>query len=190
MVVASQLRGGSAIRVASDLFKVVSAEYHAGGGKMGGVTHCKLQNLRTGAYWEHRFRPDERLEDIALERRGMDFLYSDEDNCYFMDPQNYEQFPIPKVMVGKAEQFLKPEMRIQVEFYEGQPVSIAFPPVVEIKVDSTAAPVHQQQDNTYKAATLENGLEIMVPQFIATGDRIRVEVETGKYVERVQGRKK
>ena len=101
MIVASQLRSGLAIRVGGDIFKVISAEYHGGGGKMGGVTHCKLRNVLTGSSWEHRFRADERLEEVALERHNMDFLYSDPDSCYFMDPQNYEQSAVPKTMVGR-----------------------------------------------------------------------------------------
>lgn len=190
MIVASQLRSGSAIRVGKDLFKVVSAEYHAGQGKMAGGTHCKLRNLRSGAWWEYRFRADERLEEIELEKRNLEFLYSDEDHCHFMDPQSYEQYAVSKAMVGAAEKFLKPERKVQVEFYEDEAVSIQFPPLVEIQVDSTAQPAHSQQDNTLKPAILENGMEVLVPQFIAPGETIRLEVETGRYVERAPQKEK
>jgi len=188
MMVASQLRNGMAIRVGGEIFKVISAEYHAGGGKMGGVAHCKLQNLLTGSGREHRFRADERIEEIGLERRNMDFLYSDEDSCYFMDPKTFEQSAVPQAMVGAAEKFLRPGMQVQVEFYQDRAVSIFFPPVVEVQVESTAQPIHQQQDNTYKSAVLENCMGVLVPQFVAPGERIRLEVETGKYVERVRPR--
>jgi elongation factor P len=77
-------------------------------------------------------------------------------------------------------------VKVPVEFYEGQPVSIVFPEIVEVKIQTTAQPVHQQQDNTYKSATLENGTELMVPQFIKPGETIRVEVTTAKYVDRVR----
>jgi len=179
-----------AIRVWGEIFKVVSADYHGGGGKMSGVTHCKLRNIANGAGREHRFRADERLEEVELERRNMSFLYSDSESCYFMDPQSFEQSAVPQAMVGAAEKFLKPEMQIQVEFYQDRAVSISFPPIVDATVETTAEPIHQQQDNTLKSATLENGMEVLVPQFIAPGERIRVEVETGKYVERVQKEKK
>lgn len=186
MIVASQLRGGRALRVEGELYKVLAADYHAGGGKMGGVVHSKLRNMRTGTLWEHRFRSDEKLEDLTLERQTMEFLYSDADHCHFMNPNNFEQVAVPRKVLGPAERFLQPEMRVPVEFFEGQAVSIIFPDIVELKVASTAPPVHSQQDNTWKTAALENGLEIMVPQFIESGEAVRVEVETGRYVERAR----
>jgi len=103
-----------------------------------------------------------------------------------MDPVTYEQVSIPLEAIGGAQKFLRPEMRIPVESYDGQPVSIVFPDVVEVKVASTSQPAHQQQDNTYKYATLDNGMEVMVPQFIKPGEIVRVEVATGKYVDRVR----
>jgi len=170
---------------------VITAEYHAGQGKMGGVTHVRLKNIDTGTLWEHRFRSDEKLEDLPLEKQQMDFLYSDSDNCFFMHPETFEQVSVPKKAIGQAEKFLKPEMRVPVEFFDGQPVSVGFPDIVEARVAETAQPVHTQQDNTWKTARLENGTEIMVPQFIRPGEVIRVDVETGRYVERAkaEGRK-
>lgn len=186
MIVASQLRGGMALRVEGELYKILEADYHAGGGKMGGVVHAKMRNMRTGTLWERRFRGDEKLEDLALERQTMQFLYSDADHCYFMNPNTFEQVEVPRKVIGPAEKFLQPEMRVPVEFFESEAVSIIFPDIVEQKVAATAPPAHSQQDSTWKTATLENGLEIMVPQFIETGEVVRVEVETGKYVERAK----
>jgi elongation factor P len=116
----------------------------------------------------------------------MEFLYSDADAAVFMNPTTFDQVSIPLEAIGAAEKFLKAEMKVPVEFYEGQPISIIFPPIVEVKITTTAESVHQQQDNTYKPATLENGGEVMVPQFIRPGERIRIEVATGKYVDRVR----
>jgi len=75
---------------------------------------------------------------------------------------------------------------VPVAYCEGRPVNIDFPPIVEMRIDTTADPVHQQQDNTYKYATLENGVEVMVPHFIKPGEIVRIEVATGKYVDRVR----
>ena len=137
-----------------------------------------------------RRRPEERLEETHLEKQEMEFLYSDTESATFMNPKTYEQFSVPLEAIGKAAGFLKPEMEVPVEFFEGQPVSIVFPEIVEVKVETTAQPVHQQQDNTYKYATLENGLELMVPQFIKPGETIRVEVASGRYVDRVRAESK
>lgn len=186
MIVASQLRGGMALRVEGELYKVLEADYHAGGGKMGGVAHAKLRNMRTGTLWERRFRADEKLEDLSLARQTMQFLYSDADHCYFMNPNNFEQVEVPRQVIGPAEKFLQPEMKVPVEFFEGQAVSIQFPDIVEQRIAATAPPAHSQQDSTWKTARLENGMEIKVPQFIETGEAVRVEVESGKYVERAK----
>ncbi len=186
MVVASQLRPGTAIKIGEELFKVVESVFHVGQGKMPGSVHAKLRNVLKGSFKELRFRPEERLEDVTLERQEMEFLYSDAEAATFMNPKTFDQVSIPLEAVGPAEKFLKVEMTVPVEFFEGQPVSIVYPEVVEAKVESTAQPIHQQQDNTYKSATLENGLEVLVPHFIAPGERVRIEVATGKYVERVR----
>jgi len=103
-----------------------------------------------------------------------------------MNPESFEQVSIPLETIGAAAKFLQPEMTVPVEFYAGQPVSIVFPEIVEVRVSTTAQPVHQQQDNTFKYATLQNGLEILVPQFIKPDEVVRVEVATGKYVDRVR----
>ncbi len=186
MVVASQLRPGMVLKVAGDLFKVVESTFHVGQGKMPGSVHAKLRNVLKGTFKELRFRPEERVEDTQLEKQEMEFLYSDTDSATFMNPKTFDQVSIPLEAIGEVEKFLKPEMAIPVEFSDGQPVSIVFPEAVEIKVETTAQPVHQQQDNTYKYATLENGLEVMVPQFIKRGEIVRIEVATRKYIDRVR----
>jgi len=186
MVVASQLRPGTVLKIGPDLFKVIESTYHLGQGKMPGSVHSKLRHVLKGTFKEMRFRPEERLEETQLEKQDMEFLFSDADSATFMNPKTYEQVSIPLEGIGGATKFLQPEMEIPVEFYEGQPVSIVFPEIVEVKVTTTAQPVHQQQDNTYKPSTLENGLELMVPHFIKPGELVRVEVATGKYVDRVR----
>jgi elongation factor P len=186
MVIASQLRPGTVLKIGEDIFKVVDSTFHVGQGKMPGSVHTSLRHVRKGNLKELRFRPEDRLEDVDLQRQDMEFLYSDADSATFMNPETFEQVAVPLESLGGAEKFLKPEMTIPVEFYEGEPVNIIFPGIVEVKVDSTTDPVHQQADNTYKPAVLENGLEIIVPQFIKPGDRVRVEVATGKFVDRVR----
>ena len=186
MVTASQLRAGMAIRHEGQIYKVLAADYHGGQGKMGGVAHLRLKNLNTGTIWEHSFRADVRLEDLEVEKQPMDFLYADEDQCYFMNPDNYEQVGIAVSVIGPQARFLLPEMRLPVESVEGRPVSVLFPDILEMRVVDTAPPVHQQQDNTLKPARLENDVEVMVPQFIKTGDVVRLDVQNLKYIERAK----
>src|SRR6266545_4723630 len=118
MVTASQLRTGMAIRFEGESYKVVSAEYHPGQGKMGGASHARLQNLSTGTFWEHSFRAELKLEELAVERRSMTFLYADDDHAWFMDPDNFEQVGVPTAMVGDRAPFLRTDLRLPVEFVE------------------------------------------------------------------------
>lgn len=189
MIYASELRAGMAIRHEGQIYKVLAANYHPGQGKMGGQAHVRLKNLSSGALWEHSFRSDLKLDDLAVEKQPMDFLYADDEQCYFMNPENFEQIGVAASVIGLQARFLQPQMRVPVEFVEGQPVSVQFPDMLEVRVADTAPPVHAQQDNTWKPARLENGVEIMVPQFIKVGDGIRLNMHDLKYMERVKEKK-
>lgn len=186
MIIATELRVGMVVQIEGDLHKVAGCDYHAGGGKLAGTVHAKLQNLRTGSAIERRFRPDERLDRVELDRAQWQYLYADGDDCYFMNPQSYEQVAIARAVLGPAAAFLQPDMSVAIESHEGRPVHVAFPPAVELRVASTAQPEHQRESNQMKDATLENGMEILVPLFIKPGDTVRVDTATGKYLERAR----
>ncbi len=190
MVAASELRSGMAVRLEGTLYKVISATYHAGGGQMGGVTHAKLRNLHTGAVREVRFRADETVEDVQLERRPMQVLYRDQEATHFMDNETFEQVFVPNERLGPTAAFLQEGATVPVEFSEGKPVGVVFPDVVEVRVVETAPPTRSVgNENVWKEAKLENGLSILVPPFIAPGEWIRVEVATATYVERARKKK-
>ena len=155
---------------------------------MGGSTHARLQSLDTGTFWEHSFRSELRLEEIPIQKQSLEFLYADSDHCCFMNPETYEQTEIPNVLVGPQASFLEAGMKLVIEFVEGRPISVAFPDVLDVKIAVTAPPTHQQQDSNYKPAKLENGVEVMVPQFIKTGDTIRLAVASMKYMDRVKAK--
>ena len=127
MISAAQLKAGMAIRVEGQIFKVLEADFKAGGGQAGGVVKTKLRNVSSGKMWEPHFRPDVRMEDLDVVRQTMEFLYSDDDNCYFMNPESFEQIEIPRAILGPGERFLKPEMKLPIEFFEGNPISMVFP---------------------------------------------------------------
>jgi len=189
MVLASELRSGMAVRFEKHDYKVMEAEYHPGQGKMGGQTHARLKNLETGTLWEHSLRADLKLEEVPLERKAMDFLYCDAGNAYFMDPESFEQVAVPLGIIGPQANFLLPEKRFPVEFVGDRPVSVQFPDLMEVRIADTAPPSHQQIDSAWKQAKLENGVEVKVPQFIKTGDAIRLDLAALHYVDRVKGGK-
>jgi elongation factor P len=191
MLSSTELRPGMTIRLEGDVHKVVEASYHAGGGKMGGVTHAKLRSLKTGTVRERRFRPDEAVETVEIEHQAMQFLYSDGDGCHFMSPESYEQIELPSVLLGRAAAFLSEGMQISVELFEGRPIGVHFPDVIEARVAETAPAFHAQgTDNVWKEARLENGARVMVPPFIGVGETIRVDVESARYVERAKAERK
>jgi elongation factor P len=186
MITASQLRTGMAIRYEGQAYKVLFADYHPGQGKMGGAAHTRLKNLGTGTTWEHSFRADLKLEVVPLEKQLMEFLYSDADSFYFMHPETYEQVAIPGATIGDRAPFLQAGMSFAIELVEDTPVSVLFPDMLEVRVADTAPAAHAQQDSAWKLAKLENGIEVMVPQFIKTGDVIRLDVENLKYMDRAK----
>jgi elongation factor P len=190
MIIASELREGMIIRIEGQIYKILEVESKAGAAKMGGVVKTKLVNVKSGRMWEPHFRPQERLEELELERRMMEFLYVEDETCTFMRPDTFEQIEVSGAILGLAGKFLQPGMTLPVEFFEGEPISVAFPDATEARVASTAPPTHSQQDSAWKEATLDNGLMIRVPLFIAPGETVRVDVRTGRYVERVRAERK
>jgi elongation factor P len=185
----SELRPRMTLRVDGALCRVVSAEYHGGQGKMGGVMHAKLQDLHTGKERERRFRAEEAVEELQPDRQSLQFLYSEGPVSTFMNPQTYEQFAIDGARLGKAAAWLTEETVVPVEFVDGEPLGIVFPEIAEGRVAETAAPYHTPgTDNVWKEARLENGVTVMVPPFIDAGETIRVDVESGRYVERAKAK--
>lgn len=186
MVLATQLRAGMAIRFEDRLYRVLAADYHPGQGRMTGQSHARLRNLSTGTLWEHSFRSEMKLEDIPIEKQGLEFLYADTDHCCFMNPETFDQVEVPLPLLGPQAAFLESGMKLAVEFVEGRPVNVVLPDILEMAIADTAPAAHQQQDTNFKPAILSNGVEVMVPQFVKPGDIIRVDVQSMKYVDRVR----
>jgi len=190
MVNASDLKQGMSLRIEGQIYQVLEVEARAGAAKLGGVVKTKLSNVATGRLWEPHFRPQERLEDLELQRQTMEFLFQDADTCTFMNPENFEQVEVPRALVGASAPLLQPGMQLPVEFFEGRAISVIFPETIEARVVDTAPPVHAQQDSTWKEAVLDNGLLIRVPLFIGPGEVVRVDVRTRNYMERVRVERK
>jgi elongation factor P len=190
MITASELQHGMVVRVEGQVYRVVEVEAKAAAAKLGGVVKAELSNVMTGRLWEARFRPQERMEDLPVERRNMEFLFREGDTCTFMDPNTFEQVEVPGEILGRAVDFLQSGNTVPVEFFESRPISAVLPDIMEARVVDTAPPSHSQQDNAWKEATLENGVSIRVPLFIAPDERVRVDVRTVRYIERVHGDRK
>jgi elongation factor P len=185
MILVSEVKEGTALQLDGKLYKVLEVVRHAGSGQMHGFVELKLKDIRFGHFADRHCKQTDKLEEVVLTKRQMDYLYSDAEACYFMDPDNFEQVGVPKESVGPIEKFLKEGMKISVELLGEEAVSIQFPKIVELKIAATGTGIRDGQDNTMKPATLENGMEVLVPQFVETGDKVRVDTEKVKYVDRV-----
>lgn len=186
MILASQLRPGMVIRLERQLYKVLEVAVKAGGGQLGGVVKTRLQGVPQGRFWDHHLRPDERVEDLPVERRSMEYLFSDSLGFTFMDPVNFEQVQLPRDLVGPTGHLLQAGTAVPVEFCQGEPISVVLPDSIEAAVRETAPPVHAGQESTWKDAVLDNGMHIQVPLFVGVGEIVRMDLHTGRYVERVR----
>ncbi len=184
MKVATEIRVGNVLRINNKFCKVLSQEIR-GTGKFGKTVHLKLKNLEDGNMQEKSLRAEESADEIDVRRVKMQYSYKDGDQFVFMNMENYEQFNLPAKAVGKQEAFLKEGMEIDVEFAEGKAIAIAFPKVAELKVTSAPPAVKGGGDSTYKEVELENGVKILVPQFVKEGESVRVNVEDLSYLDRV-----
>lgn len=184
MIDATSIRVGNVIKVDGKLLKIVTQEVR-GTGKFGKTVHCKLKSLEDGNVSEKSFRAEDKIEDVLVHSTKMQYLYREGDQFVFMNMETYEQHTIPAKAVGRHEAFLKENEMIDVLFGENKILSIAFPKIVELKVVNTPPGVKGQSDTTYKEAELENGIKVLVPQFIREGEKIRLNTEDLSYLERV-----
>ncbi len=185
MIKAEEAREGRVIIVNGKLYKILGIEF-GGAAKAGRIVHLKTQKIETGNIAELTFHGNDLIEEATLDKCTMEYLYNDEENYYFMNLVNYEQVSVPKGLIGNSSCFLKENSEIQVEFFEQRVVNVVFPRAIELKVSQAAPGVRDTSNTTFKEATLENGMELLVPQFIEEGDMVRIETATGKYLERVK----
>ena len=187
MIQATQLRRGNIILHKGELFQVIEFNHLTPGNKRG-MMQTKLKNLRSGAIIDHKFRSDDSIEKAVLDKREMEYLYSEGDNHTFMDTETYEQSYFNSSALRGGLQYLVANARIEVEFFNSDPVGIQLPITVDLKVIETDPGLKTATvSNVLKPAKTETGLVVGVPHFIQEGDTIRVDTNEGKYLERVRG---
>jgi len=180
---ATEIRVGNVLRIDGKICKVITQEVR-GTGKSGKTVQLKLKSVEDGRLIEKSFRSEDRAENVEVEHARMQYLYKDGGEYVFMHTGTFEQYSMQAAVIGRQEVFLKENLEINVFFAEGKPISIEFPRIAELEVSNTAPPV-KSTDSNYKEAELENGLTILVPQFVKQGDRVRVNVDDLSYAERV-----
>ena len=184
MISATQLRPGMVVKFNNDLYSVFSMT-HRTPGNLRGFVQAKMRNLRSGTMIEHRFSSEDKVERAALDEQQMEYLYDDGEYYYFMNTENYEQMHLMKDLLGDATNYLIPQLRVSVEFYEGKPISVELPATVDMTVVETEPGLKGATvSNVTKPAKLETGLVVQVPAFITEGEKIRVNTSEGTYQER------
>jgi elongation factor P len=186
MIPATQLRAGMIVKHQNGLFRLMNV-VHITPGNWRGMVQTKLRNLRSGTQTENRFRSEDKVERVTFEQHEMEFLYQSDDEYHFMNTENYEQIVLDAEALGDAVNYLTPNLRVQVEFYEGKPMGVTLPKNVDLKVTQTDPALRGATvTNVLKPATVESGATVQVPGFVAVGDVIRVDTESGEYLSRAK----
>lgn len=184
MIQATQLRPGMIINFKGDLHSVFKTEHRTPGNKRGFV-QARLRNLRSGALIDHKFSSTDTVDRAFMDEKAMEYLYDDGENYCFMNTEDYSQVELPGELLGDLAQYLVPQLPVKVEFYEGKPVSVSLPAIVDLTVVETEPSIKGATvSNVTKPAKLETGLVVHVPGFISEGEKIRVNTSDGTYQER------
>jgi elongation factor P len=183
---ATQIRRGMVLVFEGDPCRVLEFRHHTPG-NLRAMVQAKLKNLRSGSSFEHRFRAADSVERASMETHDLEFLYKGGDTYHFMNTENYDQLEMDEEMLGDSAQWMQPGMKIQAEYYNGRPIGIQLPNSLTLEIVDTA-PVMKTATKTAstKPAKLENGVTVNVPEFVSTGERVRVNPQTGEYVDRAK----
>ena len=185
-ILGNEIKPGMIIEHKDDLWTVLKAQ-HVKPGKGGAFNQVELKSVKKGTKLNERFRSSDTLERAILEDKKYNFLYEDENSCHFMDQTNFEQIQINKSILGEKSKLLKENMEVNVQFYADQALMIDLPSSVELKIESTDAAIKgQTASSSYKPATLENGIKIMVPPFINSDDKIVLDTRTLEYIKKIK----
>ncbi len=186
MIGVEDLRKGVTIELDGEIYRVLGYQ-HQKLGRGSATIKTKLRNLRTGATVERTFGSGQRVNDIRLESRTVQYLYSDGNSYYFMDTETFEQPVLSAEALGEAINYLTEGLELTLEIYEGEPLSVELPVTVDLKVTETTPGFKgDTASGGTKPAVLETGITVQVPFFIEVGDVVRVDTRTGEYVTRVQ----
>ncbi len=183
----SQVRKGMVIKGdEGQLFHVVDRDLNTPG-NWRAILQLKLKNLKTGSITINRVRPQDKVEQAYLDRREMQYIYQDGDGYVFMDSETYDQITLGKEWVGDLMLYMKEGNKAHVVFYEGKPISLDLPATVDLQITDTEPAVKGATAAAqYKPATLETGLKISVPPFLAIGEMVAVDTRTGEYLSRAK----
>jgi len=184
MISAGDFRNGVTFEYDGSVFQIIEFQ-HVKPGKGAAFVRTKIKNVISGGVVEKTFSPTDKMPKAHIDRRDMEYLYSDGDLFYFMDPESYEQIPVSADQLGDALKFVKENMQVKILSYKGNIFAIEPPNIVELAITETEPGfAGNTATGATKPATLETGAVVMVPLFIDNGEVIKVDTRTGEYLGR------
>ncbi|MDA7783947.1 elongation factor P [Candidatus Pelagibacter sp.] len=182
---ASEIRVGMLIEYKNDLWQVLKTQ-HVKPGKGGAFAQVEMKSVNKNTKLNERFRSSESVEKASLDETKFNFLYGDETDYHFMDPKSYEQINIKKEIIGEKGKMLTENLEVSISFYNEKPLTVDLPNQVTCTIDTTDVALKGQTvSSSYKPATLDNGINIQVPPFIDSGDKIIVDTRTMEYIKKI-----
>ena len=184
-ITAVEIKPGMIIEHKNDYWNVLKAQ-HVKPGKGGAFNQVELKSVTKGTKLNERFRSSETVEKAEVDEKKFNFLYSDENNCHFMDNKSFEQVSIPKSLTEDKFKLLKENLEVTITFMDEKPISIELPNNIEYTVETTDAAIkNQTASSSYKPAKLDCGINVTVPPFIESGEKIIIDTRTLEYVKKV-----
>ena len=184
-IYASEIRVGMLIEYKDDLWQILKTQ-HVKPGKGGAFAQVEMKSVNKNTKLNERFRSSETVEKAALDESKFNYLYNDENDYYFMNPKTYEQINIKKEIVGEKGKLLTENLEVSISFYNEKPLTVELPNQVTCTIDTTDVALKGQTvSSSYKPAILDNGVNIQVPPFIESGDKIIVDTRTMEYIKKV-----
>jgi len=184
-IYASEIRVGMLIEYKDDLWQVLKTQ-HVKPGKGGAFAQVEMKNVNKNTKLNERFRSSESVEKASLDETKFNYLYDDETDYYFIDPKSYEQINIKKETIGEKGKMLSENLEVSISFYNEKPLTVELPNQVTCTIQTTDVALKGQTvSSSYKPATLNNGINIQVPPFIESEDKIIVDTRTMEYIKKI-----
>ena len=184
-IYASEIRVGMLIEYKDDLWEVLKTQ-HVKPGKGGAFARIEMKSVNKNTKLNERFRSNESVEKASLDEMKSNYIYDDETDYYFMEPQSYEHIKLTKDTIGEKGKLLTENLEVKINFYNEKPLTVELPNQVTCMIETTDVALKGQTvSSSYKPATLDNGINIQVPPFIETGDQIIVDTRTMEYVKKI-----
>ena len=182
---ATEIRVGMILEYKDDLWEILKTN-HVKPGKGGAFAQVEMKSINKNTKLNERFRSSETVEKASIEEIKHNFLYSDENDFYFMNPNSFEQINLNKNVVGNKSKMLSENLEVTINFHNDNPLSITLPNQITCIINTTDVALKGQTvSSSYKPATLDNGLSIQVPPFIENGDTVIVDTRTMEYVKKI-----